>query len=236
MPVNTYSPSIESRDIARRLTGSNRTYISKSIRNKIVTFNDNVIDNLAPKVAYHIHQVKAVDPHKIVLNNHAVFMSPKLAKTMRYSTEMVCFLATAGPELDAEIARLTATGRMSGAYVLDVMGSLLVERMVERFQESFGKKMAAHGKDVTLRFSPGYCDWPITQQSTLFTLFDSSDIGVKLHRSCLMTPRKSISGVFGIYALNDVSERYIPCWECNRSDCTARRAEPRSSVDASATY
>lgn len=230
MFVDNHNYSIKTTDVVRFISGSNRTKISKSFRRKIVTFNDNVIPSLKPKISYKTYRIAATNGQSVILENSAVFSSPKLAKTMRASREVVCFLATAGPELDAEISRITAQGRVSSAYVLDVMGSILVERVVNGFQEEARKKLRIKGKEVTLRFSPGYCDWPLTQQKELFGLLDAQDLGVKLSRSCLMTPRKSISGVFGIYSLDEASEQYIPCRECGRKDCTSRRAQPCKST------
>lgn len=230
MSVYTHNPLIETKDVARFISGSNRIKISKSIYNKVVAFNDKVISSLNPRITYNTYRITAADGHSVVLENGAVFSSPKLSKTMRSSREIVCFLATAGPKLDAEISRLTAQGRVSSAYILDAMGSLLVESVVAGFQEKTSKSLRPKDKGVTLRFSPGYCDWPLTQQGELFGLFDAQGLGVKLSRSCLMTPRKSISGVFGIYPLDGVSAPYIPCWECGRRGCSSRRALSRKSA------
>ncbi|MBE9572223.1 MAG: hypothetical protein IMF11_16465 [Proteobacteria bacterium] len=94
--------------------------------------------------------------------------------------------------------------------------------MVEKFHQRITAKYESENKGVTLCFSPGYCDWPITEQKKIFTLFDSNATGIELLDSCMMRPRKSISGVFGIY--NDIQKApYNPCLDCSKKNCNGRR-------------
>ncbi|MEE9529870.1 MAG: vitamin B12 dependent-methionine synthase activation domain-containing protein [Syntrophobacteria bacterium] len=61
----------------------------------------------------------------------------------------------------------------------------------------------------------------MTEQKKLFSVFDAEEIGVELLDSCLMEPRKSISGVFGIAPPG--SPPHSPCLHCREKNCTARR-------------
>jgi hypothetical protein len=72
----------------------------------------------------------------------------------------------------------------------------------------------------------GYCDWSLREQTAVFNQFeDSKSLGVTLSDSCLMTPRKSVSGVFGIIPKNgnQTIADYNPCTNCSKTDCIARR-------------
>jgi cobalamin-dependent methionine synthase I len=160
------------------------------------------------------------------LEEGTTFRSRKLAQVLKDSEEIICFVATLGRRLDREIGCLMAEKRLSEAYVLDAMGSVAVEGMVEHFYQRKQIEFAAENKSVTLRFSPGYCDWPVTDQKQLFSLFGSEQAGVELLDSCLMTPRKSISGVFGLfYSTNThLDSPYNPCRDCRKIDCMARRS------------
>ena len=48
------------------------------------------------------------------------------------------------------------------------------------------------------RLGPGYLDWPLEEQARLFGLFAGESIPVTLSEYCVMTPKKSISGLFGL--------------------------------------
>jgi hypothetical protein len=80
------------------------------------------------------------------------------------------------------------------------------------------------GLGTTVRFSPGYCDWSLREQITLFRMVKTRSIGVSLSPSALMKPRKSVSGVFGLSADGPASRvRSNPCLMCEKLDCFSRR-------------
>jgi cobalamin-dependent methionine synthase I len=161
------------------------------------------------------------DDGTVHLDDAVVFRSAKLSKAVRDAEEIVCFVGTIGFAIEKEISRLLDEHKLSEAYILDAMGSVAVEDMVEQFHQGMAAKCRDESKTVTFRFSPGYCDWPITEQKKLFSVFDAEKIGVELLDSCLMKPRKSISGVFGIAPPG--SARHNPCRHCREKNCKARR-------------
>jgi cobalamin-dependent methionine synthase I len=141
----------------------------------------------------------------------------------------VCYIATLGVDIEDEINRLMNEKHLAEAYILDAMASVAVDNMVATFHQRFHQRMKNkyedQSKQVSLCFSPGYCDWPITDQKKLFSMFDSNELDVELTDSCFMQPRKSISGVFGITTLNSnpSTHSYNPCLECSRKNCSERR-------------
>jgi cobalamin-dependent methionine synthase I len=119
-----------------------------------------------------------------------------------------------------------AQDHYADAYVLDVLASLAAEDVVEQFHQRMAQRFAKEGQTVTLRFSPGYCDWPIQQQAVIFEQFQSSpNLHVKLNDAFLMTPRKSVSGIFGVcdHPSDSQFAGYNPCNDCSKTDCIARR-------------
>jgi cobalamin-dependent methionine synthase I len=163
----------------------------------------------------------------IELQGGTRFKSPKLAKTLSRAESVCCFVATVGPALEMDVQRRMQQRRYADAYVLDAMGSMSAENIVEQFYRRTARKLAESGRGVTLRFSPGYCDWPLDQQHRLFALFaDHAPLKVELSRSCLMSPRKSVSGLFGILptGVPGAHPSYNPCSECKKRDCIARRS------------
>jgi hypothetical protein len=114
--------------------------------------------------------------------------------------------------------------RLTKAYIYDAIGSVAAEETAEMFQNMFDSRVKEKGKTTTLRFSPGYCDWPLEEQRKLFRVIDSSAIGVELRPSCLMRPRKSISGIFGVGSVVDIKKKKSnPCISCSHKTCSVRR-------------
>lgn len=181
--------------------------------------------HLTPLLSYRTRGIDFIDKGIVSLEKNIALKSAKLSKVMRHCKDALCFIATIGDGVEQEVARLTAEERLFEAYILESMGSMAVESMVESFCKDMETKYNARGKGITLRLSPGYCDWPITEQKKLFRVIDATRINVTLTDSCLMHPRKSISGVFGIYSYDGDSRdhSYNPCSDCNKKDCTARR-------------
>jgi len=131
-----------------------------------------------------------------------------------------------GRLVEGEIKRLMDEKHLAEAYILDAMASVAADNMVGTFHQYMKGRYKKQSKQVTLCFSPGYCDWPVTEQKKLFGIFDSNHLEVELTDSCFMNPRKSISGVFGITPPNSnpTEQSYNPCLECKRENCSARRA------------
>jgi hypothetical protein len=105
--------------------------------------------------------------------------------------------------------------------VLDAVGSEAVEEVTCLLEGRLRERAMAGDAKISLRYSPGYCDWDITQQKALFRAFDGNSLRVKLTEGCLMIPRKSVSGIIGIGL--DHSITLSPCLSCNKKDCPSRR-------------
>ena len=219
-------PSLEGRELSRLLGRRGRESISCSLRTKLEDCERTLKKLQEPQLHHCIQEIDRIEIESVGLEGGTTFRSRKLAQALKDSEEVVCFVATVGSGLDQEIGRLMAEKRLSGAYVLDAMGSVAVEDMVEQFYQRKQAEFAAENKSVTIRFSPGYCDWPVSDQKPLFSLFGSDYTGVELLDSCLMTPRKSISGVFGLFHSTNphLDPPYNPCRDCKKTDCVARRS------------
>jgi hypothetical protein len=223
--LSTGNPHIERDHLIRRMGGRRRQPVSNSLSAKLQNGEEALHELIDTRLFYQRKTLERVEKGYVLLKGGPAFKSPKLARTLSDSREVICFITTLGGGIDAQIERLMKQNRLSDAYVLDTLGSLAVENIAERFQARMDRECREEGKTVTLRFSPGYCDWPIAEQRKLFKLFDSDLCGVELLDSCLMRPRKSISGVFGLHPLLDDApkSRYSPCQECYKRDCAVRR-------------
>ena len=184
------------------------------------------IELIEPSINYLVRQIDSINKNSIYLQGGPVFKSLKLSKTMKGCEEVICYIATLGNGIDSEITDLMNENRFSEAYILDAMGSVAIENMVERFHKRESEKYKRENKGITLPFSPGYCDWPLVDQKKVFELFDSFNLNVKLTETCLMNPRKSISGAFGVtpHQISMPSHPYNPCTECAKKNCIARRS------------
>lgn len=227
MMISTFDKTLDTDKVLRLLGAKQGKGVAPSSLRRIKKLTPGVGNLLRPKLAYRRFFLVSADKKSIELADGTRFTSPKLAKAVGNAQEIHCFVATIGSKVDKEIQRLMKEKRYADAYVLDAVGSIAAENIVEQYYQQIAKKAEKAGKGVTLRFSPGYCDWPLDQQRLLFAAFsERSPVGVTLSQSCLMSPRKSVSGLFGILPPGNsgVDPAYNPCAMCHNSDCIARRS------------
>ena len=225
MPLTDILPNVRDQELARLLGSRKGRKFSPSLKKKVKNLKDKTSRLIKPRVHFKKHKIQEISPGVVHLETDLSLKSPKLSRTMRGSQEIVCFVGTIGRGIEKEIKKLVNKKRLADAYVLDAIGSVLVENLVDQFQSRLDQHYQTQNKTTGLRFSPGYCDWPVTEQKKLFELLESEKARVELTESCLMQPRKSISGVFGLYSCETGQEwgDYNPCLECKKLDCTARR-------------
>jgi hypothetical protein len=117
-----------------------------------------------------------------------------------------------------------------------------VDGILEQFWAEEIKVLAVRGtirylnEYLTDRYQPGQMsrmnpgslpDWPLSEQKPLFSLLGSGPaaIGVQLKDSFLMTPVKSVSGMWF-----PTEEKFESCQLCQRERCPGRRAPFDSSL------
>lgn len=207
---------------ARRRT----TRLSAGLRHRLAYWQEKLPKLLDPKVVHRIVGLNSRDAGCLRLPDGTRFGSPKLAKTLENATSLCCFIATIGRGIENAVNTCTAKNRFSDAFILDTLGSMAAEALIDGFHRDYERQCLEQGKGVTLRFSPGYCDWDITDQIHLFSFFkEDHPAGVQLTETCLMSPCKSVSGVFGILPVDSGNrlDKYNPCRSCGQPRCRARR-------------
>lgn len=176
---------------------------------------------IKPAAYYTIKPITSVGNSTISVDG-LLFTSHKLARMFSGCSQAAIFAVTIGEALEKEVAQLTQEGLILKASVLDAAGSVAVEKVATWLEIMIKGIAAANGDKVSWRYSPGYCDWDTTQQKELFRGLDGKSIGVNLTDTCLMVPRKSMSGIMG---MGKSCNTFSACRFCNRKSCPTRREE-----------
>jgi hypothetical protein len=122
---------------------------------------------------------------------------------------------TVGPQLE----QAADSSDMLARYYLDAIANLILTEARQHLIRHLGKRF---GVEKLSWMSPGSLqDWPLEQQRPLFELLPGVEdrLGVRLTDSCLMLPRKSVSG---IYFPSESS--FFSCRLCPRERCESRKA------------
>lgn len=174
---------------------------------------------------YQLMDVEEIDPPRVILENgvRITVASNTLSWVLSPCQIATVFVSSIGPALESRVAELAEAGEVLRSYALDAVGSAAADAAAAHLREWVRKLASAEGAEITFRCSPGYCDWDITQQRLLFQVMDSAQTGVELSEDCLMTPRKSVSGLIGLGWGDKDRIRLTPCHLCTKRECPSRR-------------
>ena len=177
---------------------------------------------IEPQYSCVIRDVDRVEEARVFLGD-ITFESRVIAQLMRGCQKAAIFAVTIGGLLEMKVQQLAKAGRVLEAAVVDAVGSAAAEQAATVVQNRVREIANAQGLSISLRFSPGYCDWDIGQQTMIFRALNGRSAGIRLTDSCLMVPRKSVSGVIGMSAHGEDLEAWSPCRTCKQRNCPGRR-------------
>ncbi len=232
MVIEYKNKSPDTKKILKLLGAETPRSSSHYVNKKIDSFARTSDRLIKPRLTYRVASFTTAGTC-LVFENGSTVSSARLSRIMRGCTEAVCFAATVGRGVEERIRHCNRRGKYAEASILDAIGSVAAEETAEQFFTDMRRMAARRNQAVTIRFSPGYCDWPVTDQKDLLGLLDIESVGMSLTESCLMQPRKSVSGIFGIMkpgSLDTNPALYIPCTDCGKKGCSARRAAYRRTT------
>jgi hypothetical protein len=136
---------------------------------------------------------------------------------LKKSQQMAFFVGTAGPKVTERCHGLNLSGDMVYSYVLDVMGSVVAGKAIDRMSDDLETEVGLSGWNISESYSPGYCDWDVAEQQKLFPFFPPGFLGIALSSSSLMSPVKSVSGIIGIGP--GMKRNGYQCFMCTDNSC-----------------
>ena len=126
------------------------------------------------------------------------------------------YVATCGREADAIKA---PSQEFMKAFYLDQIKEMVLELAIHYLEDHLTTR---YELGQISNMEPGSLEsWPIDQQKQLFSLFGNVEglIGVKLSKRCLITPLKSVSGIYF-----PTKVKFESCQLCSRKRCCSRKA------------
>lgn len=165
---------------------------------------------------------------EVGINRYGVRVSGVLLDTgniitarLKRAKGIAAFIVTAGRAFQDWYDTVSGGGDVMAAYLADAIGSEVAERACDWVHRRIEQEAAGQGMVATNRYSPGYCNWPVSDQHLLFSMMPAAECGVTLNESALMWPVKSVSGIIGFG--KDVVREHYDCEICSREDCLRRR-------------
>lgn len=164
------------------------------------------------------------DPEKgVILSDEPMTLEGRAITRHLSSSRAVAVLAvTVGEELERESARHFQKGEYIEGLLLDAAATASVEHLADQLDRYIQKEAAREGLKTTWRFSPGYGDWPVTQQNAFCRIIRTGEIGLHATDHSMLMPRKSVTAIIGLAAC---TQRPKPekCRSCSLASCQFRQ-------------
>ena len=215
--------AIERSDVCRYLGYRSGDTPSASIASLIDECIAKSLPLLRPAFSHVTRDVRSVEGRISLLDDGSRFESDVVARLLEQCDKVAVYVSTIGSHIEDMSSALAEDGYITESYVVDSIGSSATEKLSEAMHQRIAEEAAGLGLCVSRRFSPGYCDWNIDQQSVVFSIAEGGSAGVQLTSGSLMLPRKSSSGIIGIGRCDSQVETYNPCITCNKAVCPGRR-------------
>jgi hypothetical protein len=143
--------------------------------------------------------VSAVGPDGSVrMADGLEFQSRSLVRLLRDAVEVVLFVLTIGAALEQRADVLVRQEHLVEGLLLDTAGWVAIDGLINDTRQHLGTDARRRGCRLTGRMAPGFGDWALDQQRVLFAALGDGDLSVRLTETCVMLPRKSVSGVYGL--------------------------------------
>lgn len=159
---------------------------------------------IGAKGSYRIMEGK-VEKNLLKLGEENLRIGQKIADIMNKGKYFAIFAVTVGEEFAAYMKFSSANKDALDNYILHAIGNRMVEKAEHLLETKLEEEM--RGIPHTQRFSPGYCQWPLSEQGKVLTLLNNP-CGIRLTDYYFMIPAKSVTGIigFGEGVRTDVSE------------------------------
>ena len=213
--IEDFQIYLNDKEILRLLRGGNSTKARnkeapQGLLDEIKEMKEIAIDLIKPRGIYNIFNSRNLVPR---------FLFEKSERT-------VLAVCTIGDNLEKKCSEFIKRGKLSNGVILDAIASHAAEETAEYVNQAILKELSEEikEKDITCRFSPGYCQWTLEKgQYLIFKLLSAESIGVELSSSMMMNPIKSVSFAFNIGEEVDKELGTRGCEDCDLINCAYRR-------------
>lgn len=148
------------------------------------------------------------------------FDSLDLKEHIRHCTDVWLIALTLGSEAD-RLLRRWSVEHIGKAAVGQACAAVWMDDCCHLYLSALQKKLSP-GEYLLPPYSPGYGDFPLSDQKPLLALLDAGrKIGVALTDGGMLVPEKTITAVVGI-TTQQIERCVQKCGQCPKIDCKFR--------------
>lgn len=185
-----------------------RDLISKKVGRDFIGEAESVLLNLSKIEARGMFII--IDP-----SEPAFHYGAKVKPAFSKAEKIALFLTTLGEDSKAIID--SYRDDILAYFMADYLASEFADGMAGYMYERIKEYANDSGWGCSNRYSPGYCGWNVKEQGLLFGFFPHNPCGIRLTKSFLMDPVKSVSGAVALG--REVLFQEYGCRECDDIYC-----------------
>ena len=209
------------KDFLKSLMGGR---LNPQIERMLEEKKDICIKNISPKIIYEIFKIDKIKGNSVYFNSGHILNGPNISKILKGSEITAIFIFTLGSGIDDMIEKTSSDGDTLATIIMDSITTSMLTILGKKAGELIKKEgIRKDNWSSTCTYSPGQFKWTIEEQKEIFKMVNGSRIGVKLNKSYLMIPFKSISGIYGFGPEDKIDKTRVACDLCPRKNCIGRR-------------
>lgn len=218
------------KDEALRYMGFGDNKPDENFMKLVFEVEQELLKVVSPKYTYKLLEILNIDLNegRVTFKNcNLYFEGVDIAKHLEGCNRAVVMACTASAGVD-KLIRVYNVTDMTKAVICDSLASAVVEQICDQAQKEICDKIKGY---TTWRFSCGYGDFPLkTQKAITDLLATAKTIGVSPLESCLLTPVKSVTAVFGV-SDKKIEKKRAGCEKCNMYEtCIYRKRGGRCEI------
>jgi hypothetical protein len=153
---------------------------------------------IRPAVVYQVLNVESLRHETMMLKGGGKLKSALIAEHLSQARQVILIVCTLGEALEKRISLLMQSDPLLG-FALDGFGTVAMEALGAAICSKLEVEARDRSEYTSIPLSPGATEWPVDAgQKQIFSILDTSSIGVVLNESFQMIPRKSTSMILGI--------------------------------------
>ena len=160
------------------------------------------------------------------LGESLVLEGTQIRRHLSRSVSAAVLAVTAGPAIEEASSAHFQAGRYTEGLLLDAAATAVTEHLADQLDHFIQSEARRTGRHAAWRYSPGYGDWPVTQQRALCTLIGTGEIGISVTDHSMLLPRKSVTAVIGLSPCSE-APRPQACSQCHLVSCPFRAKTAR---------
>ena len=213
--------TVNTEAIARAL-GYNSRLMPSHFRDVLDNLLEEAKSYLKIKGGFNLVQndVSVIGKSRLIIGN-IEFITGNIITTQLQKIEgSALFACTLGKKYDKWCRAFDDQNDIFHHYFADAIGSEIIEAAVDWLEGQIIFEAKKLSLNCTNRYSPGYCDWNVSDQHNLFSFFPENFCGIEVTDSALMIPIKSVSGIVGLG--KNVKRKAYTCNICTMENCYLR--------------